>query len=107
MLILDTDWCPVEAMSLSKNAYFIYKRFIFNKVFGKHKAKTLELKFEDLKAFLNVKWKNNSGVQAIIKKALNGMVKNKLIAGYSSNKNFVNKRSYELYFEKDQKDLKK
>ncbi len=106
MLILDTDWLPVEAMSLSKNAYFIYKRFIFNKVFGKHKAKTLELKFEDLKAFLNVKWKNNSGVQAIIKKALNGMVKNKLIAGYSSNKNFVNKRSYKLYFENGVKDLK-
>jgi hypothetical protein len=105
MLILDTDWCPVEAMSLSKNAYFIYKRFIFNKVFGKHKAKTLELKFEDLKAFLDLKWSNNSCVYAIIERALNSMMQNKLIAGYRPNKNLVKNRSYKIYFENEVKVL--
>ena len=61
MFILDTDWSPVEAALLSKNAYFIYKRFAFNKVFGRRKAKTLELKFDELKAFLDLKWSNDHG----------------------------------------------
>ena len=74
-------------------------------MYGKHKAKTLELKFEDLKAFLDLKWSNNSGVHSIIEKALNSMLQNKLIAGYRTNKNLVKKRSYNIYFENEVKDL--
>jgi hypothetical protein len=35
MLILDTDWLPMNALRLSKNAYFLYKRFVLNKRSGK------------------------------------------------------------------------
>ena len=107
MLILDTDWCPVGAMSLSKNAYFIYKRFVLNRVSGKRRAKTIELKFDELKALLDVKWKNNSGIYKIIERSLKNMVQNGVIAGFRYNKNFANKRHYELYFEKIQIDQNK
>jgi hypothetical protein len=100
MLILDTDWCPVEAMSLKKNAYFLYKGFILNKLAGKHKSKTLELKFDDLKEFLDLKWSNPNGVHAIIRKAFDSMVQNKIIAEYKkSSKNRFKKFNYKLYFE--------
>jgi len=100
MLILDTDWCPIEIMTLSKNAYFIYKRYVLNKVAGKRKAKAIELNFDDLKKFLNLKWSNNSGVYRIIDNALKDMMENKLIGGFRSEKHHINKRRYHLYFEK-------
>ena len=47
-LILDTDWCPYEALSLSNNAYFLYKGFVINKRMGKHKKKEIPLEFEEI-----------------------------------------------------------
>jgi len=100
MLILDTDWCPIESMALPKNAYFIYKRFVFNKRFGKRKSKAIELNFDEIKRFLNLNWSNNGGVYAIINRALKDMVKNELIGGFRSEKHHINKRRYHLYFSK-------
>ena len=79
MLIMDTDWLPLDALKLSKNAYFLYKRFVLNKRSGKFKASKIELEFEDLKTFLDIKWSNNRGVYAIIAKALNDMKQKGLI----------------------------
>jgi len=100
MLILDTDWCPIESMTLSKNAYFIYKRFVLNRASGKRRAKEIELNFDDLKKFLNLKWSNRGGVNAIIDKALKNVKENELIGGFRSEKHHINKRRYHLYFEK-------
>ena len=100
MLILDTDWCPFDIMTISKNAYFIYKHFVLNRVSGKRKAKAIELKFDEIKRFLNLNWSNDGGVYAIIERALKDMIKNELIGGFRSEKNHINKRRYKLYFEK-------
>ena len=99
-LVLDTDWCPIEIMTLSKNAYFIYKRFVFNRRFGKRKSKAIELNFDEIKRFLNLNWSNNGGVYAIIDRALKNMMANELIGGFRSEKHHINKRRYHLYFEK-------
>jgi hypothetical protein len=106
MLILDTDWCPVEAMSLKKNAYFIYKRFLFNRISGRRKAKSIELKLDEIKTFLDLKWSNDRGVNTIIEKALKDLVQNGLITELKSSKKFKN-RSYDLHFENGQKDAEK
>jgi hypothetical protein len=107
MLILDTDWCPVDVMTMPKNAYFIYKRFILYRVAGKRKAKAIEMNFDDLKKFLNLKWSNNSGVYRIIDNALKNMMENELIGGFRSEKHHINKRRYHLYFEKMEEDQDK
>lgn len=98
MLILDTDWIPVDVCKLSKNSYFLYKRFLLSKRSGKFKAKKIELKFEDIKSFLDLQWGNDSGIHTIIEKALNDMKKNGLIHRFEC-KNPFKRRVYELYFE--------
>jgi hypothetical protein len=107
MLILDTDWCPIEIMTLSKNAYFIYKGFVLNRIAGKRRAKAIELNFDDLKKFLNLNWSNNGGVYAIIEKALKDMMENELIGEFKTEKHYINKRRYHLYFEKAKENLDK
>jgi hypothetical protein len=104
MLIVDTDWLPVDALNLSKNAYFLYKRFVLNKRSGRYKANKIKLEFEDLKAFLDLKWSNDRGVHAIIVRALNDMKEKGLINGFVCKKNVVNRRFYELDFEKEKKE---
>jgi len=106
MLILDTDWCPVEAMSLSKNAYFIYKRFILNCTAGRRKAKTIELKLDELKTFLDLKWTNDRGIHRIIKATIENLKQNGLIVKSDNNKKVAKQRNYELHFENDQKDAR-
>jgi outer membrane receptor for ferrienterochelin and colicin len=96
-LILDTDWVPDEALTLSKNAYFIYKRFVLNRVSGKNKPKELELWFEDIKNFLDLNWSNNGGIYPIIDKAFKEMQQKGMIAGYSWNKN-AKQRQYRVSF---------
>jgi len=103
--ILDTDWCPVEVTALSKNAYFIYKRFLLNKVQGRSKAKSIRLKLEDLKSFLDLTWSNDRGVHAIIEKTLRCMLQNRLIAGYRVSKNLIKERIYHLQIENVGKEL--
>jgi hypothetical protein len=97
-LIMDTDWFPVEAMALSKNAYFLFKRFVLNKVSGKHKAESIMLNFDDAKAFLDFSWSNDRGVHKAIAKALTDMVEKGLVSGYQQNRNHGWERSYDLSF---------
>ena len=98
-LIMDTDWCPVEAMALSKNAYFLFKRFVLNKVSGKHKAETITLNFNDLKTYLDVSWSNGRGVHQMIAKALTDMVEKGVVSSYQENRNHGRERAYELTFD--------
>jgi hypothetical protein len=99
VLILDTDWIPVEALDLSKNAYFIYKRFILNRVSGKYKAKNISLMFDDIKSFLDLRWSNDRGIHAIIVKALNDMVDKGLVKNVNCEKKIGKQRIYELNFD--------
>ena len=99
MLIVDTDWMPIDALKLSKNAYFMYKRFILNKVAGKHKAEKIELKYDEIAAFLDYKWKNESGVNKKFEESFDDMKENGLILNYKRKKRFKS-RIYELHFEK-------
>ena len=101
MLILDTDYCPFEIMNLSKNAYFIYKRFILNRVAGAKKATSIELNFNELKNFLNIRWGNDSGVYRIVQTALRDMIKNDLIGGFTIEKHHIDKRRYKVHFENE------
>jgi hypothetical protein len=82
MQILDTDWCPVEAMRLSKNSYFIFKRFILNASAGKRRSETIDIKFDALRSFLDFNGANIGGIFAAIKKALDELTTNQLIIGY-------------------------
>jgi hypothetical protein len=107
MLIMDTDWLPLDALKLSKNAYFLYKRFVLNKRSGRFKASKIKLDFAELKAFLDLKWSNDRGVHALIVKALNDMKDKGLINDFVCNKNYVNRRVYELYFEEMKKESPK
>ena len=99
MQILDTDWFPVEAVSLSKNAYYIYKRYIMSKRNGKYKSKKIELNFDDIKTYLDLNWSNPPGVHGIIVKALNNLIQNGYMARFEYNKHRVGQRHYILYFE--------
>ena len=99
MLIMDTDWCPVEAMALSKNAYFLFKRFVLNRVSGKHKAESITLNFDEIKAFLDFSWSNGRGVHKAIAKALTDMVDKGVVSGYQENRNHGRERTYELTFD--------
>jgi hypothetical protein len=100
MLVLDTDWCPFEVMNLSKNGYFIYKRFILNRVAGKNKAGEIEMNFPQLKEYLNLTSSNNSSIYAIIEKALKDMVRKDLIGGFRFEKHFIDKRRYKIHIGK-------
>jgi len=106
-LILDTDWVPDEALTLSKNAYFIYKRFILNRVSGKNKPKELEIWFEDIKAFLDLNSGKNSGIYDVLDRAFKEMQKMGLIAGFSWNRNYTKQRQYRLIFDRPKKEFDK
>lgn len=95
MQILDTDWCPVEAMKLSKNAYFIFKRFILNASAGKRRSETIDIKFDALRSFLDFNGANIGGVYATLGKALDELVAHQLIIDYRIEKRFK-QRMYRL-----------
>lgn len=82
MVVLDTDWLPVEAHGLRKNAYFIYKRFILNRVSGRNKPKQIELWSSDIKTYLDLNWNNPSGIYTTIEKALDELKEKGLIRVY-------------------------
>jgi hypothetical protein len=98
LLIMDTDYCSIEAFNLSKNAYFIYKRFVLNKQAGKNKSKTIRLNFDELKAFLDLHWSNDRGIGAIIEKALNDLAGHALVSSWESGKSFGGQKTYLLKF---------
>lgn len=97
MLILDTDWIPEEAFELSKNAYFIFKKFILGRVAGKNKAKEIRLWFDEIKSFLDMHWTNDRGIHASIDKAFREMQALGLVSGYRSNKDHL-ERQYVITF---------
>jgi hypothetical protein len=105
-LMLDTDWIPEDALELSKNAYFIYKRFILNRVSGKNKPEEIRLWFEDIKSFLDMHWGNDRGIHATIDKAFKAILAKGLVRGYSWNKDRIF-RQYVLNFEHPQKGIVK
>ena len=106
-MILDTDWILEKALTLKKNAYFIYKRFILNRVSGKNKARELVLWYEEIKTFLDLNWKNNSGSYAIIEKAFKEMQEKGLIQGFEWNRRYAKQRQYRVSFENHKKELEK
>ena len=106
MLILDTDWLPLDAMKLSKNAFFIYKRFVLNKRSGKFKSKKIKISFEEIASYLDLKWSNPRGAHSIIVKALKDMKKNCLVDSFEWRKIDAKHRIYELRFEKTKQEMK-
>jgi hypothetical protein len=90
---------PEEAMTLKKNAYFIYKCFILNSVAGRKKAGKKRLWFSDIKSFLDMQWGNDRGIHATIDKAFKEMQSKGLVSGYTWNKNYTKERQYVLTFE--------
>jgi len=105
-LVLDTDWPPDEALDLHKNAYFIYKRFILNKVAGKNTSAQIDLWFEDIKTFLDLSWSNNSGVYSIIERAFKDMQEKGLIKDFSWTK-YAKQRLYKVILDPLQKKARK
>jgi hypothetical protein len=109
ILILDTDWIPEAAMTLTKNAYFLYKRFVLNRVSAKKKPKekkkttVIELWFEDIKKFLDMNPSRNSAIYATIGTAFKEMVQKGLITGYTWKK-YADQRKYQLSFESHKKE---
>lgn len=92
-LMLDTDWIPEEALELNKNAYFIYKRFILNSAAAKYKKKMIELWFNDVKSFLDLKSRNNTYIhKKVIDRSLEKMQQLGLIRGYEWNKHYKQKQ---------------
>lgn len=106
-LSLDTDWIPENALNLNKNAYFIYKRFVLNRVAGANKAEEIRLWFDDIKTFLDIQWDNNSGVHKTLDKAFKDMLAKGLVKGYSWNNDHVGQRQYVLTFEHQKKGVEK
>ena len=96
-LLLDTDWCPYEALSLSKNAYFLFKRFVISKRMGKYKAKEILLSFEEIRSFLDLNSSIERHDNKIIVEALKDMVQNGLLKSFNAIKR-AGKRHYELHF---------
>ena len=94
--ILDTDWMLAEVMELNKTAYFIYKRFVLNRVSGKNKPKTIELWFDEIKKFLDLKWSNNPAVHRSFDKAFKEIQQQGLVDDYSWNKKYAGQRQYQL-----------
>jgi hypothetical protein len=102
-LIMDTDWMPTEAFNLSKNAYFLFKRFVLNRRYGKFKAESIPLKFEELRSYLDLKWSNDRGVHAVIAGAFNDMIEKGLAEGFTVRGKPVSNRVYALKFPKQEK----
>jgi hypothetical protein len=106
-LMMDTDWAPEEVFELSKNAYFIYKRFIFNSAVAKKKKEMIPLWFDDIKSFLDLKSKNNTYVhKEIIVKSLEEIQKMGLIRGYEWIKHYKQKQ-YRVILKDSGKELEK
>jgi hypothetical protein len=92
-LMLDTDWPPEEALELSKNAYFIYKRFVLNSAVAKKKKEMIRLWFDDIKSFLDLRSQDNTYIhKKIIVRALEEMQQRGLIFGYNWNKHYKQKQ---------------
>lgn len=106
MLILDTDWLPVSAYNLNKNAYFLYKRFVLNKRSGKHKSRTIKLTFEEIVSFLDLKGKNLSLVNGVILKAFEDMISNGLVDDFEYKRYTSTHRVYKLKFNDKKEDEK-
>ena len=107
--IMDTDWMPVEALNLSKNAYFLFKRFVLNKRYGKYKAESIPLKFDEMRSHLDLKWSNDRGINDVFVKAFDDMIAKGLVEGFTVRGKPVSNRVYTLKFpqrdkKKDQKD---
>ena len=110
-LIIDADWIEEEALTLKTNAYFIYKKFILNRVAGDNKTRTIVLWYEDIKKFLDLKWKNDSGNYKIIEKAFDQMQEKGLIEGHDWVRNYKQRqyrviRTLEKKKKKSNKSLK-
>jgi hypothetical protein len=97
-LIMDTDWMPVEAANLSKNAYFLFKRFVLNKRYGKYKAESIPLKFDEMRSYLDLRWSNDRGVHAAFASAFDDMIDKGLLEGYTVRGKPVARRVYTLKF---------
>ena len=102
-LMLDTDWIPVEAMTLKKNAYFLYKKFVLNRVSAKKKPPGVEIWFEDIKKFLDMNPSRNSAIYPMVDTAFKEMVQKGLITGYTWKK-YADQRKYQLSFESHKKE---
>lgn len=100
MILLDTDWIEDEVLELGKNSYFIYKRFVLNRISGKNPPAAIELWFEDIKTFLDLKGKNVSSIYSAINKALKEIRNQGLIKDYNWNKNYTKQRQYKLFFDR-------
>jgi hypothetical protein len=98
MVILDTDWIPDEVFELKKNTYFIYKRFLLNRLSGQNPPKEIELSYEDIKRFLDLNGKNIGGNYGIIERAFKEMQEKGLIKEHSYYKLYQNQRLYRLTF---------
>jgi hypothetical protein len=98
MVILDTDWIPDEVFELKKNAYFIYKRFLLNRLSGQNPPKEIEIFYEDIKRFLDLNGKNIGGNYGIIERAFKEMQEKGLIKEHSYYKLYQNQRLYRLTF---------
>jgi hypothetical protein len=103
MLVLDTDWVADEVLELGKNSYFIYKRFILNKISGKNPANEIELWFEEIKTFLDLKGKNVSSLYSTIDRALQEICDKGLIKNYNWNKSYTKQRQYKLILDRPTK----
>lgn len=102
-LMLDTDWVSDEVFGLSKNAYFIYKRFILNRANAKKKKNEIDLFFTEIKTGLDMKWKNDRGNHSIIDRALNEIHEKGLVKGYRWEKGYRNNRRYIISFDTAEK----
>ena len=89
---------------MKKNAYFIYKRFVLNRVSGKNKPKEIELWFEDIKKFLGFELEQQRRQSTLLSiKHLTEMQQKGLIAGYSWSKNYAKQRQYRVDFDTSSK----
>ena len=95
-LMLDTDWVTDEVFGLSKNAYFIYKRFILNRANAKKHKNEIDLFFDEIKSHLDMNWKNNRGIHSAIDRAFNEIRAKGLVKGYRWEKGYRNNRRYIL-----------
>jgi hypothetical protein len=98
MVILDTDWVPDEVFELKKNTYFIYKRFLLNRLSGQNPPKEIELLYEDIKRFLDLNGKNIGENYRIIDRAFKELQEKGLIKDHSYYKLYQNQRLYRLSF---------
>jgi hypothetical protein len=102
-LILDTDWISEEVFKLIKNAYFLYKRFILNRVASKNPPREIILWFEDIKTFLDIHSNNKSDIYKAINSAFEDMKQKGFIKRFSWNKNYSKQRQYKLTFDEQRK----